>query len=63
MIHRRELAKAWRAVEQHVEGLPPATVVHITVSYFGEGGSATAWVGGVCVYRTQMHVSKKGGEE
>lgn len=46
-----------------MEGLSPETVVHITVSYFGEGGSATAWVGGVCVYRTQMHVSKKGERE
>ncbi len=61
MIHRRELAKAWRAVEQFVEGLPPETVAHITVSYYGESGSATAWVGGENVYRTKAHIVQKGG--
>lgn len=65
MIHRPELAKALRAVGQHAESRPAAERegnLHFTVSYFGANGVAVAWIEGKRIYRTSMHVSKKGGE-
>ncbi len=57
MIHRRELAKAWRAIEQQKRW------EHVKVSYYGDSNAAVAYVNGARVYRTPMHVVKKGERE